>query len=168
MAGKVLVRLTGRRCTVRRDRRIGTVGQPSLEELYKLIKHFEGCVLEAYQDSGGVWTIGYGSTGWDVYPGLTWTQEQADERMEQDARRFAKMAIQLSPRLNDHSAIAISDFLYNLGIGNYKASTLRRKINAGDMQGAAKEIMRWVHCRGKVLPGLVKRRAAERQLLLGE
>jgi lysozyme len=141
----------------------------SLEQLFRLIKHFEGCVLEAYQDSGGVWTIGYGSTGWDVYPGLTWTQEQADERMERDARKFAVRALRLSPGLSSSSArCAIADFCYNLGSGNYKASTLRRKINAGDMQGAAKEIMRWVHCRGKVLPGLVKRRAAERQLLLGE
>lgn len=138
----------------------------NLEQLYTLLRHFEGCVLEAYQDSGGVWTIGYGSTGWDVYPGLVWTQQQADERMKQDAARFAAKASQLSPKLTDRAMCAISDFVYNLGPGAYKASTLRKRVNAGQWELAAEEIMRWVHCRGRVLPGLVKRRAAERQLLL--
>lgn len=87
--------------------------------------------------------------------------------MHQDAEVFMRAAGNLSPVLwfdeDKHSAIA--DFCFNLGTTRYKASTLKRRVDAGDWQGAAEELQKWVWGGGKKLPGLVARRAAEVELL---
>lgn len=134
-------------------------------ELYKLIKQFEGCRLIPYLCPAGIWTCGWGSTGADVVPGQAWTQEYADGRMHDDALKFAKGALVLCPLLRRNIHAAIADFAYNLGLGNLRASTLRRKLNADDMTGAAGELKKWVRGGGKVLRGLVLRRAAEVSLM---
>lgn len=136
-----------------------------LATLYALIRRFEGCRLTPYICPAGVWTCGWGSTGLDVFPGRPWTQEYADKRLEQDALKFAKGTLILCPRLASDGLCAISDFAYNLGLGNLKASTLRRRLNEDDVEGAKRELARWVRGGGKVLPGLVIRRAAEAALL---
>ena len=138
----------------------------NLSDLYKMIKRFEGCVLTAYQDSGGKWTIGWGSTGWDVIPGKPWTQEYADKRLEQDAVNFAKGVIRTCPWANNSQLCALSDFAYNLGLGNLRNSTLMRKFKRGDISGAASEFLRWNKIKGKVSRGLTIRRTAERELFL--
>jgi lysozyme len=137
-----------------------------LTQLYTLIKRFEGCKLMPYVCPAGVWTCGWGSTGADVFPGQAWTQEYADQRMASDALKFAKGTLELCPELTGNKLCAIADFSYNLGLGRLRASTLRRKLNAGDMNGAANELAKWVRGGGKVLPGLVQRRAVESALLL--
>ena len=109
--------------------------------------------------------MGWGSTGPDVVPGQEWTQEYADRRLESDALKFAKGALVLCPLLRGNAHAAIADFAYNLGLGNLRASTLRRKLNAGDMEGAARELGKWTRGGGRVLRGLVARRAAEAALL---
>ncbi len=86
-------------------------------------------------------------------------------RMQQDAATFAKGTLALCPLLTGCSHAAIADFAYNLGLGRLRASTLRRKINAGDIDGAVIELKKWVRGGGRVLPGLVARRAAEAALL---
>lgn len=134
-------------------------------ELYRLIKRFEGCRLMPYLCPAGVWTCGWGSTGPDVIPGQAWTQDYADQRMTQDAIRFARGALALCPTLTGTAHAAIADFAYNLGLGRLRASTLRRRLNDGDMQAAAMELMKWVRGGGRVLPGLVARRAAEAAML---
>lgn len=136
-----------------------------LAALYKLIKRFEGCRLTPYICPAGVWTCGWGSTGRDVFPGRKWTQEYADERMEMDAAKFATGTLLLCPALTGDSLCAIADFAYNLGLGNLKASTLRRKLLAGDYEAARRELERWVYGGGRKLPGLVLRRQAEAALL---
>lgn len=136
-----------------------------LATLYALIRRFEGCRLMPYICPAGVWTCGWGSTGFDVFPGRPWTQEYADRRLEQDAIRFAKGTLLLCPDLDGERLCAVADFAYNLGLGNLKASTLRRKVNAGDMEAAKLELARWVNGGGKRLPGLVLRRAAEAALM---
>jgi len=141
--------------------------QIDLVSLYKLIKRFEGCHLTPYLCPAGIWTCGWGSTGPDVYPGKPWTQEYADQRMERDALRFASAAVRLCPGLRGTQVAAVADFAYNLGTGALRASTLRRKLNAGDIEGAALELGKWVNGGGKRLRGLVLRREAERQLLVG-
>jgi len=113
----------------------------------------------------GVWTCGWGSTGFDVFPGKPWTQEYADQRLEQDALRFAIGTMKLCPALSGDRLCAIADFAYNLGLGALKGSTLRKRILADDMAGAAIELRRWVRGGGRVLPGLVIRRATEAALL---
>lgn len=136
-----------------------------LAALYALIRRFEGCKLMPYLCPAGIWTCGWGSTGRDVMPGQTWTQEYADRRMEADAIKFSKAALMLCPGLTESALSAISDFAYNLGIGRLRASTLRRRLNEGDMPAAARELMKWTRGGGRVLPGLVARRAAEAGML---
>lgn len=118
-----------------------------------------------YLCPAGIWTCGWGSTGFDVFPGKPWTQEYADRRMEQDAIKFAKGTLALCLNLSGNTLCAIADFSYNLGLGALRGSTLRKRINAGDMVGAKNELGKWVRGGGKVLPGLVLRRAAEAALL---
>lgn len=115
----------------------------------------------------GVLTCGFGSTGPDVVPGRPWTQEYADKRLELDAIKFARSTRALCPFLDGDQLCAIADFAYNLGVGRLKTSTLRRKLNAGDIDGAANELRKWVNGGGRKLPGLVLRREAEISMLLG-
>lgn len=138
----------------------------NLTDLYTLIKRFEGCHLKAYLCPARVWTCGWGSTGKDIGPNTVWTQEQADKRMEEDALAFASATLRLCPALGDTQLAAIADFAYNLGVGRLRGSTLRKKINAGDIEGASRELGKWVYGGGRKLRGLVLRREAERKLLL--
>lgn len=133
--------------------------------LYKLIRRFEGCRLMPYRCPAGVWTCGWGSTGYDVFPGKPWTQEYADRRMEQDALQFAIGTLRLCPNLDGERLCAIADFAYNAGLGNLKASTLRKRIQEGHLEAARRELRRWVYGGGRKLPGLVLRREAEAALL---
>lgn len=137
----------------------------NLSGLYVLIKQFEGCRLKAYLCPAGIWTCGWGSTGLDVTPTTVWTQAQADARMQSDALSFAKQVAKLCPNLSNNGLCAIADFAYNLGIGRLKTSTLLKMLQKNDMNGAKVELMKWVKGGGKVLPGLVKRRTAESNLL---
>lgn len=137
----------------------------NLQKLYILIKQFEGCRLKAYICPAGIWTCGWGSTGLDVTPTTVWTQEQADARMQSDALSFSKQVAKLCPNLSSDALCAIADFAYNLGIGRLKTSTLLKKLQKNDMAGSQVELMKWVKGGGKVLPGLVKRRTAESNLL---
>lgn len=138
-----------------------------MDALYDLIRRFEGLRLHAYRCPAGVWTCGYGSTGPDVRPDTVWTPEQAEARMRDDAHDAAAAALILCPELTGAPLAAIADFTYNLGAGRLRASTLRRRINAGDLPAAEIELMKWVRGGGRILPGLVARRAAEAALLAG-
>lgn len=144
----------------------------SLEILVNLIRESEGCKLTAYPDpgtGGKPWTIGYGSTGRGIVRGTVWTKEKAEERLRLDASSVLSLALQTSPVLvkaNSEKQAAIADFIYNLGIGNYKRSTLKKRVDAQDWNAAAVEIKRWNRAAGKALPGLTARRKKEADLLL--
>jgi len=130
-----------------------------------LARAFEGCRLTAYQDVGGVLTIGWGHCGKDVYAGLVWTQQQADDALTHDiACAQAQIAV-YSPNLQSPQLDAITDFVFNLGIGNYRTSTLCQLVNAENWSQAAIEILKWDHVGGVVVPGLLRRRQAEAALL---
>lgn len=133
--------------------------------LLALIRRFEGLRLRAYLCPAHVVTIGYGSTGADIKPGMTWTREQAEQRMAQDAAVFERGTLALCPSLRGDRLAAIADFSYNLGLTRLKQSTLRRRLNAGDLDGARAELAKWVRGGGRILPGLVIRRATESALL---
>jgi len=137
----------------------------TLTALHRLIRRFEGCRLMPYICPAGTWTCGWGSTGADVFPGRQWTQDYADRRLEQDALRFALGTLLLCPGLAGERLAAVADFSYNLGLGRLKASTLRRRLNAGDIEGAKQQLLLWVWGGGKKLPGLVARRLVEASLL---
>ena len=136
-----------------------------------LIKQFEGCKLTAYQDSVGVWTIGYGWTqpvdGKPIRAGMTIKQETAERLLktglvsyESDVSRLVKVG------LTQGQFDALVSFTYNLGARSLSTSALLRKLNAGDYAGAADEFLRWNKAGGKVLNGLTRRREAERALFL--
>lgn len=143
-----------------------------------LIKPFEGyhkklpdggCL--AYPDPGTgaePWTIGWGSTGPDIRPGTTWSLEAAKSRLDAEVTHFAVGALKLSPSLKDafpRRFAAIISFCYNCGLGNYKISTLRKRVDAGDWVGAQEEIVKWNKAAGRVLKGLTIRRQAEAAML---
>ncbi|WP_367396290.1 lysozyme [Pantoea sp. Ep11b] len=131
-----------------------------------LIKRFEGLELKAYRDSVGILTIGYGHTH-AVKAGDVITGEQADAFLREDLQ-VAELTINSSVKvkLTQGQFDALASFVFNLGSGNFVKSTLIRKLNAGDYASAADEFGKWVNAGGKKLPGLVKRRAAERGVFL--
>ena len=137
----------------------------NVEVLYALIRRFEGLRLRAYRCPAGVWTAGYGTTGPDIKPDTTWTKEQAEARMRADAARFVIATRKLCPGQQGDNLAALADFAYNLGATRLAGSTLRRKINAGNIPAARIEIRKWVYGGGRKLRGLVLRREAEAQLL---
>ena len=138
-----------------------------------LCRRFEGLRLKPYLCPAGIPTIGYGSTRYaDGKPvklsDKPISQIKANELLMTTLERdYLPGVLKLSPGLQDHpeALAAITDFAYNLGLGAYGTSTLRRKIDAKDWAGAKVELGRWVHGSGKVLPGLVARREAEASLL---
>jgi len=129
-----------------------------------LIKHFEGLRLNAYQCSAHVWTIGYGHTA-GVQPGDTVTDEQAEALLLQDiaeAERSVNHSLTVPVTQNQFDALV--SFTFNVGSGNLRASTLLKKLCAGNTAGAAEEFLRWVNAGGKKSPGLLVRREAEKAL----
>lgn len=135
-----------------------------------LIKQFEGCELTAYPDpgtGGDPWTIGYGHTGPDVVPGLTITEEEAERLLKADLKKFEKgVSDLLKVKVGQGQFDALVSFAYNCGLNNLKTSTLLKFCNAGDHRGAANQFPRWNKAAGKVMPGLTKRREAEKKLYL--
>lgn len=139
------------------------------EDSKNLIKFFESCSLTAYQCPAKIWTIGWGSTkysnGTKVKPGDKITQQQADELFDTMIKEFetgVKKLVKVT--INDNQLGALVSFAYNCGLGNLASSTLLKKLNASDFEGADKEFQKWTKGAGKVLPGLVKRRLQEATL----
>lgn len=134
-----------------------------------LITAFEGLRLSMYKCSAGVDTIGYGSTGKHVKPGLTITEDEAEALLRKDVGRFEDAVGKLvRVKLDQDEFDALVAFSYNIGAGAFAESTLLKKLNAGDFGGAYKEFARWNKAGGKVLKGLVRRRAAEAALFAGD
>jgi lysozyme len=130
-----------------------------------LARKFEGCRLQAYQDLAGVWTIGFGHVGKDVYEGLVWTQQQADDALLHDVNTARALLEMYSPNLANGILDALTDFVFNLGIGNYRTSRLCQLVNAEDWEGVKSQLLLWDHSNGKVVPGLFARREAEAALI---
>lgn len=132
----------------------------------RFIAKWEGCRLTAYQDVVGVWTIGYGRTT-NVHQGDTCTQEQADAWLAEEVETFRRgvRGAVLVP-LTDNQLAACTSLAYNIGLAAFRGSTLLRKLNDGDYQGAADQFLVWNKAGGRVVQGLVNRRAAERDLFL--
>ena len=129
-----------------------------------LIKHFEGCELQAYKCPAGVWTIGYGHIK-TAHEGKVITQEQADEMLVEEMEEYEgyiNKAVKVE--LNQNQFDAMVSWVYNLGNGNLGASTLLKVLNMGDYAGVPAQMLRWNKAGGKVLEGLTRRRQAEADL----
>ena len=135
-----------------------------------LIGHAEGLRLESYQDPGGVWTIGWGTTkinGKPVRPGMVITREQAATYFNHDLAIVEQEVSNLvKVPLTDNQFAALVSFVFNIGASAFKKSTLLKKLNTGDYDGAANEIGRWIFAKGKFFAGLISRREQERDLFL--
>lgn len=130
-----------------------------------LTEDFEGCKLTAYQDQHGVWTIGYGHTGRDVYKGLTITREHAEALLLNDIK-WAETVVKnhVAVKLQQQQFDALVDFTFNVGAHNFERSTLLRELNAGNYVDAALEFLHWDLIAGKVSKGLARRRLSEEEL----
>ncbi|QHJ80311.1 MAG: hypothetical protein [Bacteriophage sp.] len=139
-----------------------------------LIKQSEGFRGNAYPDpatGGKPYTIGNGTTvypsGMPVKLGDKVTEQQADSYLRNDVKKFeAAVSNAVKVKLTQGQFDALVSFTYNLGPANMASSTLIKKMNAGDVKGAADEFLRWNKAAGKVMAGLTTRRAAERALFL--
>src|SRR5579863_4811742 len=127
-------------------------------------KNWEGLRLHSYQDSGAVWTIGYGTTH-NVTPDMTITEEEALNFLARDLSiALTKLSKLTKVPLTEKQTIALIDFVYNVGCGAYQRSTLRMKLNRGEYEAASKEFLKWNKVRGKPIRGLSIRRIAESNL----
>lgn len=143
---------------------------PSEDLAEGLAEPFEGFSSVPYRDPVGVWTIGYGSTrdaSGDPVTGSTPAIGTAEGKlllMRDMHAAFDEIARDVKVPLTVFQKGALADFIYNLGAGNFRASTLLKKLNAKDYAGAAVEFDKWDMAGGKVLAGLLRRRQAETDL----
>jgi lysozyme len=132
----------------------------------ELIMQFEGCRLGAYKDAVGVWTIGVGHTK-EVKPGDHITHDEAMRLLREDIVWVEEcLNREIDVPLTQNQVDALGSWVFNLGCGALKHSTLRKKLLAGDVHGAANELPKWCHAGHRRLKGLVRRRAAEQELFL--
>ena len=137
----------------------------------KALKGYEGFKAHAYKDTGGVWTIGYGTTridGRPVVDGDICTEPQASLWLQQDlawAQTAVNQMVHIALSQNQYDALV--SFVYNEGQTQFASSTLLKKLNAGDFIGAGREFNRWVFDNGKIIHGLEVRRSLEREMFEG-
>ena len=137
-------------------------------DAYELIKQFEGLRLKAYLCPAGIWTIGYGHTS-GVSPNSFITIQEADEYLHRDVATIEMQLNKLNLILRQCQWDAIVSFVFNVGIGNFKASTLLAKIRINPEDNSIMdEFLRWVYANGKVMKGLQKRRLAEMKLYFSD
>jgi lysozyme len=147
---------------------VASVGAVAAAALIAFVPRWEGTKLRTYRDPGGVLTYCTGATENAAW-GKTYTPEQCRAQLDRDLARHAEgvMACIRAP-LTDGQRVAFVDLAYNVGVNAVCGSTLARKANAGDVAGACAELSKWVHADGRVLPGLVARRKAAREICEGK
>ncbi|MDR5614705.1 MAG: lysozyme [Arsenophonus sp.] len=140
-----------------------------------MITHFEGLRLKPYFDGGGILSVCYGHTGNDIARNRTYTKEECDNLLDEDlkaVKRYVDPLIKVS--INKLTQAALYSFAYNVGVGSFAKSTLLKKLNAGDPQGACDEMKRWVYVKDekrhiKVKSrGLMTRREIESVICYGD
>ena len=141
------------------------------DEGLALIREAEGFRDKPYRDAAGVWTVGFGHTSMagppDVVAGLEVTGEEAAQILARDVSVFASgVAKELVRPLTDGQFSALVSFAYNVGLANFRGSGVLKAVNAGDFEAVPRRLQLWVKAGGRVLPGLVKRRAAEAALFM--
>ena len=152
------------------DDKTDTLDRAMSQKGIEHLKDSEGLRLKAYQDTGKVWTIGYGHTsaagGMQVYAGLTITHAQAEQLLKDDLARMTYPVIKrlVKVDLTQGQFDALCSFIYNLGEGQVSQSTLLKLLNAKDYKGASGQFGRWIYDNGKKFDGLVTRRENEQEL----
>jgi lysozyme len=145
------------------------VGAGCCAILVAYVPRFEGTMLQGYRDPIGIVTACTGHTGAGAEMGRTYTPEECQQFLQTDLVQHAEGVLACTPGLRDKQgplAAAVS-FAFNVGTAKYCGSTMARKFNAGDVMGACAELSRWTYAGGEQLPGLIQRRAAEREICEG-
>jgi len=138
------------------------------EEGLALLKKFEGCELKAYQDSVGVWTIGYGHTK-EVKEGDQINKDEAEHLLAEEMPEYeGYINNYVDVPLEQNQFDALTCWVYNLGPTNFRNSTLLTVLNQERYTDVPREIKRWNKAGGKVLKGLIRRREAEALLFEGK
>lgn len=133
------------------------------EDGLEKLKVREGCKLRAYLDTRGVPTIGVGHTSPGLTLGMVWSPQQAMDALAKDVKRCEDaIALYCVTQLEQHQFDALVSFIFNVGVTAFAKSTMLRKINQGDMEGAAKEFDRW-----HIPPEITKRRTSEKEQFCG-
>jgi lysozyme len=152
---------------------LGLILISSKVDAAKIIADFEGLRLRAYKDSGGIWTIGYGTTinpdtGLPIKQGDSITKETALRWLKiQTASVASRVKALIKRPVTDNQLAALTSLAYNIGLGAFGRSTLLRKLNAGEnSQAIAAEFLKWNKVAGQVVPGLTNRRKLESELFL--
>ena len=143
---------------------IAKIGAVAAASAVSLVAYFEGYVPRVYVDPVGRLASCYGHDDQSLKPGTTYTRAQCETMLADDLAKHAEALNCVKTPMTDGQKAAFVSFAYNVGVQGFCGSTLVRKANAGDMTGACAELSRWVMAGGKKLPGLVNRRAAEREL----
>ncbi|WP_251978558.1 lysozyme [Salinicola avicenniae] len=136
-----------------------------------MVKHYEGTELESYPDPVGIPTICTGHTGPTVELHQTKTQEECDDLLAGDlGNAFDAIDRYVAPDINvtmpPVRRAALASFIFNVGEGAFRGSTLLERLNAGRVRDACNQLSRWIYAQGQKLEGLVRRRATERDLCL--
>lgn len=141
-----------------------TISQKGID----LIKTFEGCKLFAYRDSVGIATIGYGHTK-DVRMGMSITQKQAEEFLKSDIKPIERLLNGMGINYTQNQFDALTSWIFNLGEGNFKKSTMYKNIVArkSDIE-ITDQMVKWYNAGGRPLAGLMRRRVAEANMFLGK
>ena len=145
------------------------VGAAAAAILYTTVPAYEGEVLTAYQCPAKIWTVCYGDTDPAVaFPGASYSREECLRSLDRQLIAHAEPVLDclpgLDPEASPYQTTAFVSLAYNIGVGAFCKSTVARRFNSGDYRGACAAIEMWNRAGGKVLPGLVRRRADERAL----
>lgn len=138
------------------------------KELQDFVAQFEGFALKSYQDPNGIWTIGRGHTGHDVGPGIEWTEDHVNQQFLLDITVAQSQLLEASPITwpDANTQNALTDFVFNLGIGRYKGSTMKKYVDTLQWEQVKTELVKWCHDHsGEVLPDLLERRQKECKLI---
>jgi lysozyme len=134
------------------------------QQAVDIAKHFEGFSPVPYICPAGFWTVGYGHLCNQSHPSIT--EDQGELYLQLDMQTAHRAVLRYCPvEMSEQRLAALIDFTFNLGVGRLQTSTLRKRVNEQNWSEAVYEIKRWVYGGGRVLPGLVKRRAVEAVLL---
>lgn len=147
-----------------RAKLVAKIGAGAVALAIPLIVHFEGYVPWVHRDPIGRLAACYGHDDQTMTPGKRFTAAECQAMLDQDLLKHAQALDCIKHPLTDGQKAAFVSFAFNVGNKALCDSTLARKANAGDMAGACAELSRWTRAGGRELPGLVKRRAAEREL----
>ena len=151
-----------------RQRLVAKIGASSVALVIPLVVYYEGVVLRTYSDPINKITACTGHTGPELRMGQRYTKEQCETMLYGDLLKHADALDCIKTPLADNQKAAFLSFAFNVGNSAFCRSTLARKANQGDMRGACAELSRWTLAGGKELPGLVRRRAAERAMCEGK